>query len=237
MEINGEAGSPVFKVYSDWANGYCGLCKKKLEVIDFHKTGSGAEHILRCGHKLTVISLKDEAENLKMGSSYSSIGIEQSGKLDIHVEMSGSEVSKEVQEISVTKLFCHYMYPKFDSFRNDEQDSPIDVIAEARSGADKEYFQVTKLNDSDFWKKLNTNKKVDVVMFEIENLVKNAIERKALFDKHIKQKIILLIDARPGVIPSVGKEIKDNLSDLLENSGFKEIWLAGSTLEITYRLI
>jgi len=236
MERNGDTDSPTYKVYSDWANGWCGLCNKKLEVIEFRKTGSGVEHVLRCGHRLTVISLEDEVDHMPEGSSYSQVGVEKSGKLDIHVEHSGTDADKEAQEISVTKLFCHYIYPEFDVFRNDKQDSPYDVIAEIKSTGKKEFFQITKLNDKDFWKRLNSNRKVDVVLIDIENLVREAINRKINFDQNEKSRIILLIDARPGVVDSVGEEIKSKLTYLLQNTGFKEIWLAGATEEIIFKL-
>ena len=236
MEECGDTNSPIYKVYSDWANGWCGLCNKKLEVIEFRETGSGAEHILKCGHRLTAISLNNEVNKLKEGGGFSCVGVEQSGKLDIQVERSGFDMNKEAQEISVTKLFCHHFYPEFDTFRNDDQYSPYDVVAEVKSNRNKEYFQVTKLNDQDFWKKLNSDKRVDVVLHNIEKLVKDAIKRKINFDAKEKKKIILLIDANPGVINSVGEELKDKLSNLLKSAGFKQIWLSGRTKEITYRL-
>ncbi len=237
MEKNGDINSPTYKVYSGWANGWCGLCNIKLEVLEFRKTGSGAEHILKCGHSLTVISLEDEVSSLSEGSSYSRVGLQESGDLDIHVEHSGSDLNKEAQEISITKLFCHYIYPEFDFFINDKQDSPYDVIAEISRTHKKEFFQITKLNDKDFWKRLNLNRKVDAVLSDIEKLVSEAINRKINFDPNEKCKIILLIDARPGVIESIGKEIQLKLANLLQNSGFKEVWLTGATREITFRLI
>lgn len=237
MARNGDTDSPTYKVYSDWANGWCGLCNKKLEVLEFRKTGSGAEYILKCGHRLTVISLEDEVSSLPEGSSYSRVGLQESGSLDIHVEHSGTDSNKEAQEISVTKLFCHYMHPEFDIFRNDKQYSPYDVIAEISSTHEKKFFQITKLNDKNFWKKLNSDRKVDAVLADIEGLVRDAINRKINFDTNEKQKIILLIDARPGVIDSIGKEIQSGLVNLLQNAGFKEIWLAGATKEITFKLV
>lgn len=237
MERNGDAKSPTYKVYSDWANGWCGLCNKKLDVVEFRKTGSGSEYVLRCGHRLTAISLEDEVSHLREGSSYSRVGVDEMGKLGLHVEHSGSDPDKEAQEISVTKLFCHYIYPEFNTFRNDKQDSPYDVIAEIKGTDKKEFFQVTKLNDGDFWKKLNSSRNVDTVLGDIEGLVRNAINRKINFDKKEKSRIILLIDARPGVIDSVGKEIQSKLVQLLSNAGFKEIWLAGATKEIVFKLI
>ncbi len=237
MERNNDTNSPIYKVYSDWANGWCGLCDKKLEIIEFRKTGSGTEHVLRCGHRLTAISLEDEVDHLPEGSSYSRVGVEETGKLDVHVEHSGIDANKEAQEISVTKLFCHYFYPEFNVFMNDKQDSPYDVIAEIKDFDKKEFFQVTKLNDKDFWKKLNSSRQVDTVLGDVENLVRDAINRKINFDQKEKSRIILLIDARPGVIDSIGREIQSKLAQLLSIAGFKEIWLTGATKEITFKLI
>ncbi len=237
MEINGDTNSPIYKVYSDWANGRCGLCNKNLEVIEFSKTGSGAEYILRCGHRLTAISLEDEVDHLSEGSSYSRLGVADAGKLDIYVEHSGTDANKEAQEISVTKLFCHYIYPELNVFMNDKQDSPYDVIAKIKGTDRREFFQVTKLNDRDFWKKLNSSRKIDTVLGDIEGLVTNAINRKINFDPNEKSKIILLIDATPGVVDSIGKEIQSKLIQLLQSAGFKEIWLVGATKEIIFRLV
>lgn len=235
MKKNGEENSSVYKVYAAWASGYC-LCGRKIVIIDFCKTGSGVGWRLQCGHGPTVISLQDEVPRLPHGSSYSRVGVGSMGGLSVHVEKVGKGPDKEGEEISVAKLFCHHFYPLFDKFKNDKQDSPYDVIAESKEGK-WEYFQVTKLENQNFWKELNTNKKIDTILLHIEDLVSEAIERKSKYDSTEKQKIILLIDVNPGILKSVGAEIKTKLADMLLESGFKEIWLTGATPELTYRFI
>lgn len=219
------------KMLQAWSNGMC-FCHNILEVTAFEKTGSGARWVLKCGHVYNIISL-EETVNLKEGYSVSSIGKTASGEQDIKARVGGVVESKENREISVIKLLCHNFKPKLTQFANDIQNSPVDVIAKTKHG-EVENFQVTRLQDSSFWKELNKEKEVERITSEISPLIELAVTRKVNFDSNSKGEIILVIDAWPGVTEDFANEAKS--LRIVKSAGFKEIWLAGSVKELTFKI-
>lgn len=228
--LDKNANEGYLRLLSEWSKGIC--CGKPLEIISVEKTGSGVRRILRCGHTHSAISM-EEAVNLGEGFNATRLNITSSGEQQVKAQIVGGRVSKENREIEVVKLLCHYFKPHFEKFSNDIQDSPVDVITEDSSGS-VEHFQVTKLYDESFWRELSKERAVDKVLPEVTSLVQAAVARKNAFDTNSKTKTILVIDAWPGVMQEFAEQVVD--LPVLTSAGFKEIWIAGSIPEMTFRL-
>jgi len=212
-----------------WSEQKC--CGALLEIVSIERTSNGVKRVFKCGHSHTAISL-EEASNIGEGISYSKLEMVD-GKQKVGATVDGTRMPKEIREIAVVKLLCHHFKPHLEKFSNDIQDSPVDVIAENSSGL-IENFQVTKLYDEQFWRDLSKEKTADRVLPEIESLVGDAIKRKVNFDKGSKTNIILAIDAWPGVM----RELAEKMASLpvVRSSNFKEIWIAGSIPEMTFKI-
>lgn len=220
------------EVLSNWSQQKCHVCQDPLEITSFKRTGSGAKWEFKCGHVHNVISL-EECTEIGKGYRIASLRSTTNGKQKVNARIGGTQISKENREITIIKLLCHHTKPSLEKFFNDVQDSPIDVIAQDASKK-TEYFQVTKLYDETFWRKLRIDKNVDKIVSDIASLVESAINRKACFDTASKKEIILVIDTWPGVMRKVVQKAA-NLP-IINQAGFKEIWLAGSIPETPFKL-
>jgi hypothetical protein len=232
----GRTSSNWLDMYEPFSRGRCFVCGERLYVRDILKTGSGIEYEFRCGHGLTIITL-DEAQSGGEGYSNSKVGINLSGEHEVKIDKGGSDPGKESDELAVAKLFSHYIKPQLEIFTHDVEASPYDVVAKAKNGGATEYFQITRLQDNQFWSKLNKTNQVSAALPRIEELVRNAVLRKAKYSPTEKSKITLLIDARPGVMEEISTQVKISLETLLKASGFKEIWLTGSARELIQRIL
>lgn len=226
------ADKKLIQGYKDWAEGKCHTCDESLEIVSFTKTGSGAKWQFRCGHSLHIISL-EEATKLEEGYEVSEMGITATTEQSTVARLAGIQMSKENRELAVVKLLCNYEKPELVNFKNDVQYSPIDVIGSTSDGR-YEFFQVTKLYDESFWHKLGKNKNVNTILTDISSLIQSAIVRKISYDTGAKRKITLVIDTWPGVMSELAQRAT-NLSVIVD-AGFKEIWLAGSLPETTFKL-
>jgi hypothetical protein len=220
------------EILSYWSQGKCHACQAPLEIASFKKTGSGAEWKFKCGHAHNVISL-EECTEIGEGYGASSLRTITDGKQEVNVRIAGTRLSKENREIAIVKMLCHYTKPSLKKFFNGVQDSPIDVIAQDASKK-TEYFQVTKLYDETFWRELGKDKNVNKIVADISSLTESAIGRKTRFDTTSKKEIILVIDTWPGVIKEIAQKAVG--LPIITQAGFKEIWLAGSIPETTFRL-
>jgi hypothetical protein len=228
---DGNADKQWLQILAALANGKC-RCGARLDVVAVEKSGSGVRRILRCGDTYTAISL-DGVVNVGEGFEASSLGTTPEGAQDTSARIGGTQSSKEAREITVVKLLCHYFKPHFSEFSNDIQNSPVDVIAKSPQG-EIEYFQVTKLYEQSFWREIATKKSIERVTADVSGLVEDAIVRKQYFDQNTKHRIILVIDAWPGVMRAlVEKTMK---LPILSSSGFKEIWMMGSVPELSFQL-
>lgn len=227
---NGKFDETWIKLLEEYSSGKC-PCGDILEVVSFQKTGSGARWSFKCGHSYNVISLA-ETVNLKTGYSAAALRKLDDNSQKVSARIGGNEMKKENREIAVVKSLCNYYKPSLTKFYSDEQDSPIDVIAEGTG--ELENFQVTRLYDKNFWNELYTSNQIDLIVSEMDNLLKNSIKRKEIFDQISKAQINLVIDAWPGVLPGLAEIISK--IEIVRKSGFKEVWIAGLTAEMTYRI-
>lgn len=229
-------GSPEFLgMFVPFSKGRCFKCDERLQIVDSKKTGSGTEYQFQCGHVIVITSLP-EVTNGGSGYSNSRVGINEDGDHDIQIIRGGTSYHKTADEISVAKTFGHNFFPELDFFKNDIENSPVDVIAESKKNHIVEYFQITRLGDEKFWAELSRNNEVRRVLPEIAILVEKAILRKSKYDLQERKKIILLIDAKPGVMKEIADEVKDKLRASLESSGFKQIWIAGAIKQLTHKI-
>ena len=228
--------SPDFLTfYKSFAQGKCCVCGKRLVVISRSVTGSGTEYRFFCKHTFNIVSL-EEAKGLGRGHSHSRVGINTEVVHDVAIEFEGDRIAKEASEILAVKTLAHYYKPDLSVFKSDIQNSPYDVIGESADKTSIEYFQVTKLEDSNFFRTLNSNKEIKTVLPELQSLTKKAIQRKINFSPYERKKIVLIIDADPGVLEGLVGGIKSGLSELLIEASFKEVWISGSTRELTHRI-
>jgi hypothetical protein len=227
----GKVSKHFLDMHKPFSEGLCFACRKKLKVIKIIKTGSGIEYKFQCGHSLNIISL-EEIKDGGSGFSNSRVGINSEGMHDVKIIRGGTKSSKIEDEMSVAKMFCHQHRPELSIFKNDIENSPYDIIGESKNKTIFEYFQITKLENQNFWKELSEKNIVDTILPNIEELVKNAIERKMKYSQEERNRIILLIDASPGVMKEIASQIKTKIA----NSKFKEIWLVGKTAELTHRI-
>jgi len=231
MLQNKNTDSKWIEILSYWSQGKCHACQAPLEIASFKKTGSGAEWKFKCGHAHNVISL-EECTEIGEGYAASSLRPTTNSRQKVSVRIAGTRLSKENREIAIVKMLCHYTRPSFKKFFNDVQNSPVDVIAQNNS--ETEYFQVTNLYDEAFWRKLGKDKNVNKILSDINSLVENAIKRKTHFDTVSKKGIILVIDTWPGVMKKIAQKAAN--MPIIAQAGFKEIWLAGSIPETTFKL-
>jgi hypothetical protein len=220
-------------IYMQFANGRC-FCGKKIFVTNFIKTGAGAEWIFLCGHKLTAISLKENKNKNTPGDVHYRSELVLNRQSEVNVQMSGERQNKEESEYSVVKLLCHMHKNNLQKFSQPETDSPIDVIGEDSKG-NKEFFQVTKLYNQNFWHQLGKHEKASI---ELKNnvtvLIKEAINRKLTYPLEIRKSLVLVIDCGVGLLKTDVDLTEINSISI--QSGFKEIWLVGKSIELTYKL-
>lgn len=222
-------------MFIPFSKGRCFACGERLRLIDTIKSGSGIEYQFECGHVIIVTGLP-EVKNGSHGHSYSRVGTNKEGIHDVHIRRRGTNTGKDEDEITVAKTFSHNFFPEFTNFEKDIQSSSVDVIAQSDKGHEVELFQITKLSDETFWAELSRNNQVTKVMPEITLLVEKAIQKKLKYESKDRKKIILLIDARPGVMKCIADEIKTKLTSLAETAGFKQIWLVGSIKNLTHQI-
>ncbi len=214
----------------------CGVCRAPLDVARFESNKGGARYIFVCGHSHVVISL-EETIGLSEGFKAASLGVgEAVGQQKTQARIGGESLTKEGEELARTKIFAFYFRKELTKFYNDKQDSPIDVIAESENGAVKESFQVTKLYNEEFWKELNTKNAANLITDRVIVLIKDAIDRKKNLDSKQREKIILLIDTWPGILPEFAERGKEILEKLLNDANFKEVWLIGSLKEQMFKI-
>ncbi|MES2985851.1 MAG: hypothetical protein V4686_01840 [Patescibacteria group bacterium] len=221
-------------MYKQFAQGKC-FCGKNLIVNSFVKTGSGADWIFECGHKLTIISL-EEAKNKKIphGDKLYESQLELGKQNKVNVRTGGKKQGKEETELAVVKLLCHMYKKDLQNFSQPEVDSHIDVIGEDGLG-NKVYFQVTQLYDQKFWHDLGKHEKASVELKDkVTVLIESAIKRKLNYPKELREGLILVIDSGAG-IGEADIDI-DIFSNLITESNFSEIWLVGRTENLTVKL-
>lgn len=224
----------AIKMYEQFANGMC-FCGKKLTVKNFIKTGSGADWLFECGHKITVIGLKESGnKNSSHGDKHykSELKFDRQSRLD--VQTTGQKQGKEESELAVVKLLCHFYKKELQNFSQPETDSHIDVIGEDSEG-NEIHFQVTQLYDQNFWHHLNKYGKASIEIKEkVTALIENAVNRKFNYPKDLREDLVLVIDSGVGILPA---DIdKSSFSNLVTESNFKEIWLVGRTKDLTFKL-
>jgi len=233
----GKISSQFLDFYSYFAKGRCAHCKNRLYVTDVVVTGSGKEYQFRCGHGLVMIDLH-EVKSAESGGSYSKVGINDYGVHDVRIEVTGAPMKQDHEEIAITKLLCHYFFPSLSSFTKDEQYSSVDVIARSKDKTQIELFQITKINDEKYWTEINNKEQIEKLMPNIVETVQKAIiKKKQKYADKDRQRMILLIDARPGVVKEIALVIVKEISVTLKESGFKQIWIVGKAKMLTHRLL
>lgn len=159
------------------------------------------------------------------------------GKSIISVTEFGHKSTKQDQEVEVAYSFMQSYRPDIIDFKNDIENSEIDVICMSGplGSGDRICVQVTKLDIPEFWKELSTNRNAEKVISDISDLVKKAIDRK-IYDIHRAHEIILLLDCASGINKKFLKEIKTSCANLLKQKNFKEVWLIGASQENNFRI-
>lgn len=231
----GKVGAEFLDMFGPFSEGLCFWCRESLRIVNTIQSGSGTEYQFRCGHAIILTGMP-EIKNGSRGSSYSRVGENEDGHHHILVNKRMTSMDQEEDEISLAKTISHNFFPRLSNFKKDIQSSPVDVIAESDERTITEFFQITKLSDEQLWTELNRNKQIDRVMPEISKSVEAAIKKKQKYESKERNKIILLIDSRPGIVKKIADEIAVGLSPLTNTAGFKEIWLAGSIRELTHRI-
>ncbi|WKZ25005.1 MAG: hypothetical protein QY321_01065 [Patescibacteria group bacterium] len=229
--LQGCESEEYIEALSAWAQGKC-RCGEKLVIENIVKSEDTTSYEFVCGHKFITKSLSDTfvlSDSLRVGS----LGEDEEGNQKISARQSGKITRKQVSEINVAKKFASSERKYLVTFVNDIENSLVDVIATAEDGSRGEYYQITKLYDKDFWQKLNTLGAVDLITNALVPLIETAIRRKNDYDPKEKNNLILLIDAWPGILNKYASAAKTNLSFLLREANFKEVWLIGQT---TFRL-
>jgi hypothetical protein len=222
------------RMYEQFADGVC-FCGKKLTVKDFVKTGSGADWLFECGHKITFIGIgESENKNSPHGDKHYKSELQTNRQSRVDVQTTGQKQGKEESELVVVKLLCHLYKKELQNFFQPETDSHIDVIGKDDKG-NEIHFQVTQLYDQNFWHDLNKNGKASVEIKEkVITLIENAINRKFNYPKDLREDLVLVIDSGVGVLPT---DIDtSSFNNLAKESNFKEIWLVGRTKDLTIKL-
>ncbi len=222
------------QMYEQFAQGRC-FCGKKLIVESLTKTGSGADWLFKCGHKLTAIGLQESGnKNPPYGDRHYRSELKSDKQTRVEVQTTGQKEGKEESELAVVKLLCHMHKKNLQKFFKPETDSHIDVIGEDARG-DKTCFQVTQLYDQNFWHQLSKEGKASIELGDkLTQLIKNAVKRKLKYSKDLREGLVLVIDSGAGVLK---KDINVNyFRDMVTKSNFNEIWLTGRTKNLTTRL-
>jgi len=209
--------------------GKCSACGND-KLVMYNECGNQQRYTFSCGHSLLCVFIEEKI-NISESYSMSSFGIEK-GKQKISARVIGKRMKKENEEIIVAKRFCKFDDRQLETFYNDIEKSPIDVIGENKEV--REFFQVTKLYSKDFWYQLNRDKEVDFLTDALVCLVDEAIKRKNCYDAAEKRKIVLLIDTWPGISSYFVEKACKELLETIMKSEFKEIWLIGSTKESSF---
>jgi hypothetical protein len=222
------------EMYEQFAKGMC-FCGEELIVKSFTKTGSGADWLFKCGHKLTAISLEEtNSQNSPHGDKHYRSELESGRQSEVNVQSAGEKQGKEESELAVVKLLCHMHKKDLQQFSQPETDSHIDVIGEDGEG-NKIFFQVTQLYDQEFWHKLGKHEKASI---ELKNkatqLIEGAINRKLNYPKDLRKNLVLVIDSGVGLLKV---DIDAGyFRDMRAKSYFSEIWLVGRTAGLTIKL-
>ncbi|OGH58655.1 MAG: hypothetical protein A2725_03075 [Candidatus Magasanikbacteria bacterium RIFCSPHIGHO2_01_FULL_33_34] len=222
------------RMYEQFAQGRC-FCGEKLIVNSFVKTGSGADWLFECGHKITAIDLKEtEKQNPSHGDKHYRSELVNNKQGKVRVQTTGEKQGKEESELAVVKLLCHMYKKDLQEFSQPETYSHIDVIGEDDAG-NKLYFQVTQLYDQNFWYNLGKNKKASVELEDrVTMLIEYAINRKLNYPKDLRKNLVLVIDSGVGILKT---DIDtSHFSNLVTESNFSEIWLVGRTGDLTIKL-
>ncbi len=222
------------KVYKQFARGIC-FCGEKLIVHSFTKTGSGADWLFVCGHKITFIGLgESKNNNSPHGDKHYKSELQSGNQSKVNVQAVGQRQGKEESELVVVKLLCHMYKKSLQNFSQPETDSHIDVVGKDSAG-NETYFQVTQLYDQGFWYDLNKNEKASIKIKEkVVNLIESAINRKLNYPKELREKLILVIDSGVGLLESDIE--KNSFNKILAESNFKEVWIVGRTEHLTIKL-
>lgn len=232
---NGKGSQEFLDFYIDFAKGRCFVCKERLYVDDFIKSGSGVEYKFRCGHKLVMAGFP-EIEDKSSGRSYSRIGSNEEGSHDVYSRREGIKYNQDSDEIILAKSFCHSFYPELSIFVKDIQSSSIDIIGKTEDGKEIYSFQITKIDNGEYWKDVYQKGNLSRVMPEISKDVSNSILKKMKYALEDRNRIILLVDIRPGVVLDVARVIKTQIAGILNEADFKEVWLVGTTDLLTHRI-
>lgn len=213
------------------SSGRCPVCSRylKVESVDFQ--GDHSLAIFQCGHRMNMASAN---ERLGIKDSFRRGSV---GESTVEASKFGATVPKEDEEIKTSHIFLQKVYPSYEKVWLNEQDSLVDTIA--LNGKDKILMQVTKLFTGSFWKELNAGGEVmieDLDSGKIDKLANEAIARKEKFDPRQKEKIILLIDSWPGITKTHIPYVQQNSRDVIMQSGYKEVWIVGPVVELTYKL-
>lgn len=208
-----------------WSQGMC-WCGQNLRIAYYKKKNNYTEYKFACGHGYKILQIQ---ENINVTDNWelTSLGQDEFGNQKVSARVYGKVKNKTSEEVLLVKKFVQSQGTDLSRFRNDVIDSPIDVIAETEDGSRKEFYQITNLYETSFWKELHTTGAVDLVANTMEPAIRAALERKKNFDKQESKKIILLINTWPGILNDYAWKAKEKLNYLLQYTGFKEIWLVG----------
>jgi hypothetical protein len=236
LKSNPDSNPQDIERWESWAAGKCASCNADLQLEEKLIMGEQTAYKFHCGHKHILMTIKLDCD-VQVSFKAASIAETIDGKQRIQARVSGIKQPKEAEEWQAVALFADHVRPELVDFYSPEQNSHIDIVAQNKEKTYKEYFQVTKLQSTEFWRELAKHSATDLVTDEIVKLVKIAIERK---QKHFGPKerasVILLIEAWPGILEKYALEAKSKLTDILERAVFKEVWLVGHDKEQTYKL-
>lgn len=219
------------------ASGYCSNCETPSPIKSIERLENGQRISFECGHADIALIFKENITP-KVAFRLATVSnlAEKFGDLlqGVSARIGGYKVTKESEEKNVVMRLCKKAKPNFSHFQNDVQDSATDVIATNHS--EIECFQVTKLYEERFWKKLIPSGRVDFITKNILKLIEESVLRKSKYDKQETKKLILAIDTWPGIRSEYLEQIHKLLQPIFAESGYKEIWLVGETDEMIVRI-
>lgn len=225
--------SDYLRVTKLMSEGRCHVCEVPIEKISVEKGEIHVKYIFPCGHGHIIASLH-ETISIKEDLSLATIGLTEEGVQKVQTRISGKVPKSQFQEILVCRKLATFYKPWLVKFRQDVQDSPVDVEGSSIDGSQKECFQVTRLYPPNFWEDLNLNQRKDLEIEDTTLWVQFALERKMKFPLHERKKITLLIEAWPGILLHTFSSL--SLANALKEADFKEVWIVGSTREMTFQL-
>ncbi len=215
------------------ASGHCSNCETPSSIKSIEKIENGRRISFECGHGDIALNFKENVA-LKDAFRLATVGAvaENFGHLlqKVSARIGGFKSPKESEEKNVVMRLCKKAKSNLNHFENDVQDSATDIIAS--NGSEIECFQVTKLYEEQFWKKLMASGHVDFITKSILKLIEESVLRKSKYDKEETKKLILVIDTWPGIHHKYLEQIHNQGRSLFAESGYKEIWLVGETDEM-----